>query len=1018
MGKVIRCRFDNALFGGNTFMDQLNKGYISKGQTLSVKEGSRMKFYVDESCFDNAVVSKETKWAFIYEQYYNSGNAKTFNALWADIGGEGNTQHQAAADKAPDVGELMAKKDPNAPVAAMGIGTQYKTGTEFSISPAGANYYYGFKQRVVVFTDNPEQEFYFFIIPYTDANITYAYFDKNIRPFRFGDIVSLTICFHQYPDYVAGKDRYFANVYLLDKDDAAAFTTQKNASGALESQTSALTKADLFEGKHKKITLKASASSNNINTYSILNFPLSLEWRDRNPGKKQRYFVPVVEIFKVEEGVIFDSDTLVDYRNFAEVPTSGLLQYDQKLIGVEAVKTYQDQPNSEILVEYETTDEILTRVEREKGEMIQYIGDIQYTRKEYNPCAYSVIQVKEGTGAPVVIFDEFKLKAGVEDKTEQTAFYIVAGEKEKKTVTVTAKYKKSAGEPEQSIHIGGKYKCERILNDGREHSSSEEVFKMKWIVGQMKPSKKTGVYIENFLNYYRPNLLAPSNGSKASILNPVKPEKTYKDDQEAKGVPVSTAEQEKYQAVTVAGVQGLLDSDYSISGDSITLKLAYNFYKTYDNEVLDYLATQEYFEGGILSSNFKNIWIVRYLLKLIKKETLTQTYFVPVTTCRYPNQIALIKVYPSMKWVVNFNYGIKTPLFYAATTELTEHYSRFNEGKINTSNNNTRKDIADKLISNGLQRYVGRNTTFGLYVECEVGAGNVIKLGDEFGAKFRTMLAPLIWIADKLDGDMGISAARGEEVRLRATNRGLLARLNRLPMSFTLDLPKVGVGVGIQTLSENGKVTYELDGHLIADPIIEAKVKLDVLALGSKFKPWGAIIDALDLASWLANLFSGGSLEINYELYVSLTAKIRLVGSDSKDGATTEARVKYNFLSKKYSGTVALQGVLEGAIVFSASLQYKLNYEKGRQVSLMDDGEKKKKAFELGIEIEGKAMVAYTVGKEFGNGGNWDTDFYFSGFTLSIKIKAGGFNKEEKDLPLIPKLDKTINIFKNAAEYK
>ncbi|MBZ4188637.1 hypothetical protein [Niabella beijingensis] len=1017
MSKVIKCKFDNSVFN-NPLLDKFSKGYVEKGQTISVREGSKIRFYVDESCFDDAVLSKETKWAFIYEQYYNSGSSKNYNTLWADIGGEISSANNTPIDKAPDVGELMAKKESNAPVAALGIGTQYKKGAEFFISPAGANYYYGFKQRVVVFTDNPEQEFYFFIIPYTYPNITYSYFDKNIKPFRFGDIVSLTICFHQYPDYVLGKETYFANIYLLDKDEAVKFTTRKNASGELESQTDELTDADLFKGKHKGAELNPSASSNNINTYKVFNFPLSLEWRDHNPGKKQRYFVPVVEVFQVEKGVFIDSKKIVDYRNFAEVPTSGLMQYDQKLIGIEIVKTYQDQPNSEILVEYETTDEILSRVEREKGEMIQYIGDIQYKRKENNPCAYSMISIKEGKGTPVVVFDEFELKDSVDDKTEKVAFSIVAGETEKKEVTVTAKYKEKPGATEESIHIGSKYKCERVLNDDKAHSSSAEVFKMQWIVGQMKPSKETGFYIENFLNYYQPSLLAPSNAAKAGVLRPVTKRKEYKDDQEAKGVPKSEAEQEKYKAVTVSGVQGLLDSDYSINGDSITLKLAYNFYKTYDNEVLDYLATQDYLEGGIVSDNFKNIWIVRYLIKLIKKEDLAQTYFVPVTTCRYPNQIALIKVYPSMSWVINFNYAIKTPLYYEATTELMEHYSRFNEGEVNTSNNNTRKGIANKIVSNGLQQYVGRNTTFGLYVECKVGDGGVIKLGDEFGEKFRTMLAPLLWIAQKLDGDMGINAARQEETRLRATNKGILARLSKLPMSFTLDLPKIGVGVGIKSASQNGVLTYELDGRLIANPVIEANVKLDILALGSKFKPWGAIIDALDLASWLANLVSGGRLEINYELYVSLTAKISLVGSDSKDGTVTEAKVKYNFATKKYTGTIALQGVLEGAIVFSASLQYKINYEKGRQVSLVDDNEKKKKAFELGIEIEGKTMVSYTVGKEFGNGGSWDTDFYFSGFTLSIKIKAGGFNKEEKDLPLIPKVNKTINIFKNAGEYK
>lgn len=121
-----------------------------------------------------------------------------------------------------------------------------------------------------------------------------------------------------------------------------------------------------------------------------------------------------------------------------------------------------------------------------------------------------------------------------------------------------------------------------------------------------------------------------------------------------------------------------------------------------------------------------------------------------------------------MKWFFNFNYNnIETPLYYKANTELVEHYSGFNEGKINTSNSNKRKEILNKKISNDLQHYVGRKTTFGLYVECEVsGQDDVIKLGDEFGGKFRAMCAPLFWMVDTLDNALGISDAKEKQATL------------------------------------------------------------------------------------------------------------------------------------------------------------------------------------------------------------------------------------------------------------
>ena len=85
----------------------------------------------------------------------------------------------------------------------------------------------------------------------------------------------------------------------------------------------------------------------------------------------------------------------------------------------------------------------------------------------------------------------------------------------------------------------------------------------------------------------------------------------------------------------------------------------------------------------------------------------------------------------------------------------------FNEGDINTSNNNKRKDILKKQISNELKSYVGSKSSFGIFVECEVsGEDDVIKLGGEFGEKYRKMLQPLFWIVNKLDGDLGVSDAK------------------------------------------------------------------------------------------------------------------------------------------------------------------------------------------------------------------------------------------------------------------
>jgi len=217
------------------------------------------------------------------------------------------------------------------------------------------------------------------------------------------------------------------------------------------------------------------------------------------------------------------------------------------------------------------------------------------------------------------------------------------------------------------------------------------------------------------------------------------------------------------------------------------VKTKYNYNRTILEQYRNYTA-----------ASLDKLWIFNYFRLT---ESKAQIFFVPVTKCRYPNQIARVRVFPDIQWGINFNYNIETPLYYKASTPLVEHYSGFNEGKINTSNNNKRKEILDKKVSNGLQHYVGRKTTFGLYVECEVsGEDDVFKLGNEFGEKYREMCAPLFFLVESLDNTLGISDAEEENRRLidtPSTKKGLLGRLSVLPMSFELNPPSLGLGFGI-----------------------------------------------------------------------------------------------------------------------------------------------------------------------------------------------------------------------------
>ncbi|MFV0531641.1 MAG: hypothetical protein ACK5MD_09435 [Flavobacteriales bacterium] len=937
-----------------------------------------------------------TKWAFILSWLW--GEAKNTKEgeelpLWADLGG--------------------GKSD----ILELGIIQQYKAGKTIEITPDQNDIWLGNFHRMEVFTTRPNKGLFFHFVVIDKPKIYLAYFDKqNIKPevknftindgyYSYGQVIKFYVATHLLPMKIG--EQYSEKYGKVDTE--TSFENLEFEITLTDENHTPLIEEPILKGmlvdyspiiKDAEGSARVSTGTANIQ----YEFPVLIDskWKDTIHTKNEKVKTYSVTI------KITNTKTKQEYSFTPNMNQIRTIADDRRdFDDVDVSPTF--------MVKYESMDTILSQMEDKKSNMIQYIGDIDYNFRETNPCAYSKIIVNNGE-TDFEIFNEYALTGkNVKDRSENT-IDVVCGDKATKDIKIIAKFLQSKDSKDEHIrtHKNG-FKCQMILNDGKPHDGIRDVFKMEWIVGQWVPSKDYVLFTERYLKMTglgsNATFFHPSNGKSSPKLEWNKP------DQEAKGI--ESPNKNEYETVSVAGIQGLVENtSYTINeaDDSITLKLKYNYNKSYNDKILNYLfGEQEYLTKGFFSDNFKNIWVVRYLLKWIKNEQISQTYFVPVTTCRYPNQVARVRVYPDMKWVVNFNYNIETPLYYETTTPLEEHYSGFNEGKINTSNNKERKEILDKKIANGLQHYVGRKTTFGLHVECEVsGEDDVLLLGKEFGEKYRKMLRPLFWMVNKLDGDLGVSDAKAEAAKISTGSapKGLKARLAALPMSFTLTPPAIGVGVGIgYSTSQDGKITYELDGRLIADPIIGAEVKLDILALGSKFKPWGAVIDALDIVSWLANVFSSGKVEIEYELYFQLTAKINLVGTDSSKGDVKPAKLTYNFKDKKYNGNIALQGYLEGKIQMSVAFRIKLKAEKGKDLTQQRTEENDKKAFELGVEVTATSFVTLTIGKNFGKTDDWDADFYFSGVKLIIKVKAG-FKGVDSELDLIPSLNKKINIFK------
>lgn len=309
------------------------------------------------------------------------------------------------------------------------------------------------------------------------------------------------------------------------------------------------------------------------------------------------------------------------------------------------------QPHIE--VRWDTMEMIYKQLEIEKNNQIQYIGDIPYAKKEFDPCGYSSITITEEFDSsdkkeldeklakagkdekkkkqinddfsnkkrqPVIIFDE---DASVIDHTDRY-FDITTGEKAK---TISIKLGKLQN---QNVYCSG-----LLLNSGEKHDIKTNVFQVeKAVYSAVRDSK--GNYTKEEDKTHKEQLgkaktpVTKENGTDYDVI---------KNPDNSKIKPVNTV------------VNWQEGKDYNFKGEDeleLNLKYKYNKILTISNNELN---------PNVIGNLFEEAWLFNYLLLNIDRHK--QAYYVPVSTCRYVNQIAKINVLPDIKWTLLFKFNFK-----------------------------------------------------------------------------------------------------------------------------------------------------------------------------------------------------------------------------------------------------------------------------------------------------------------------------------------------------------------------
>lgn len=739
------------------------------------------EFIVDESCIEDSNKNKKAsvngaRWAFIYNGFFADVQKSNDNSLWGNLSSGGS------------------------PVKKWGLGVKYKTGSSIKFAPSGNNFYFGFKQRVELFSFEPGSGFYFYVIPVTKPSIIFAYFTESERVRRYGEFISYQLAFHGY-NMEKGKS-YTAKMYIFEKGKGAGLSSTKE-----------FEENNLWD-KVKVFDISGRYSEDDYNYRFNGSFPIDIAWKKGE--NKQKEFTLAVEVYRKDK----DGQKLVTTKNFASEPTMDLVQYDKSVLKLKDLDSKASE-SSRFMVSEELMDSYLNRVEVQKVNQIQYIGDIRYTRKEFDPCGYSKIIIKDDGDkerTPFTAFDEDTLATNG-DKTGD-AYGIVAGEK-KKDVSITVEKLEN-----KNVLCNG-----LLLPSGQKHNTPSNIFLLDRVIAAERTS--TGYTTVN----------DPSQKNDTDVI----PDKN------------------KAPSKDVTEVQ-LLESEFK-GENQVVLKLNYFYNKVWMERNL----------GNNAASQF--MWMFNYFWL---SDDLAQTYYLPVSTCRYPNQIAKVKVYPDMEWEFSLKLSSDVPEVYSHTNMPTGVTSKQNRVKTLAATNN--------------RRFLNADVSFDLAIKAKTGDFSR-EIAAGYAAKIEPFLKALVKVKETLDEITGVTKAKN----------GMAAKLasklpfKMLPITFQMDYPVISI-VGSWKLEPDKKnvnlVRRTGSVSLGFTPLIKATGKLDLIACAEFIPVAGQVIKAVRTAAdvvgveiWF-NLYAFGQIDLKANITLGQEHGVEPLEASTTVGIGAELGVK------------------------------------------------------------------------------------------------------------------------------
>lgn len=391
--------------------------------------------------------------------------------------------------------------------------------------------------------------------------------------------------------------------------------------------------------------------------------------------------------------------------------------------------------------------------------------------------------------------------------------------------------------------------------------------------------------------------------------------------------------------------QRIDQEDYTIKDNSIELKLGY----VYDKTVAEGTA--------INNALLDKLWLFNYFWLSNK---LAQPYAIPLSTCRYPNQIVKLMVYPDIEWEVAFiiTTGETHTLSVGVPSDLTDYPAK--------------KGLKLKDKFSLSSKYKG----FGFDAQIKIKEnGNTHSFTLEKIQNMIKRLADLKEFLDKFDSSKSTIA----------TKSGFSEYYN-----FTLKSPNIALAFrwyfdNLEDEDKKNQVVTMLNGAIRLAPLIGITFEVDLFIITDNIKVYciGKITELIRKSiEWVTET----------DIYIEVFVGVELLG-------------EFNIVYNSFNGIDKKKSKNKATLNIPFGVKGGIKSDEDN-VIVLPSGEKLDK-FKGEISANSGVKIIEELGSD-DQGPYKKTNYKFSGLTVKIIIVENMFVRSK--MVISPKIDKTFTV--------